>query len=80
MCRKKLRFILDPDLILCKSVLINNTLILCQKTFPKSLREDVKVGDLDAVFDDSEEETEKEFQQKEQKVKTNVGQSMPIIG
>jgi hypothetical protein len=77
MCRKKLRIIEDPELILCKSVLINNTLKLCQKTFPKSLREDVKVGDLDSVFDDSEEETEKDHQQKD---KTVVGVFMPIIG
>ena len=27
--------------------------------FPQSLREDAKVADLDAVFDESEEETEK---------------------
>ena len=80
MSRKKLRIIEDPDLILCKSVLINNTLKFCQKAFPKSSRVDAKVADLDAVFDDSEEETEKDFQQKEQKVKTIIGQSMPIIG
>jgi hypothetical protein len=77
MSRKKLRIIEDPDLILCKSVLINNTLKFCQKTFPKSLREDAKVVDLDAVFDDSEEKTEKDHQQKD---KTVAGLSMPIIG
>ena len=32
--------------------------------FPQSLREDAKVADLDAVFDESEEETEKDYQRK----------------
>ena len=77
MCRKKLRFILDPDLILGKSFLINKTLKFCQKAFHKSLSEDAKVADLDAVFDDSEEETEKDHQQMD---KTVVGLSLPIIG
>ena len=43
----------------------------------ENLSEYVKVADLDAVFDDSEEETEKDYQQKD---KTVVGLSMPIIG
>jgi hypothetical protein len=80
MCRNKLRIIEDPDLILCKSVLINNTLKFCQKVFLTSSRADAKVVDLDAVFEDSEEETEKDFQQKDQKDKTIVGLSMPVIG
>jgi hypothetical protein len=80
MCRKKLRIIEDPDLILCKSVLINNTLKFCQKALPKNSMEDAKVADLDALFGDSEEEPEKDHQQKEQKDKTLIGLSMPIIG
>jgi hypothetical protein len=80
MCHKKLRIIEDPDLILCKSVLINNTLKFCQKALPKNLMEDAKVADLDALFCDSEDEPEKDNQQKEQKDKTLAGLSMPIIG
>ena len=42
--------------------------------------EDANVADLDALFSDSEEEPEKDHQQKEQKDKTLIGLSMPIIG
>ena len=41
------------------------------------MSEDAKVADLDAVFDDSEEETEKDHQQMD---KTVVGLPMQIIG
>ena len=67
----------DPDLILYKFVLIKNTLKFCQKAFHKILRNDAKVVEFDAVFNDSEEEIEKNHQQMD---KTVVGLSRPIIG
>jgi len=81
LCRKKLRVIDDPDIILCKSVLINNTLKYCQKALPEKCREEnrVTMADLEAVFEDSEEETETD-KPKESKDKTVLGLSMPIIG
>ena len=41
------------------------------------MREAAKVAGLDAVVDDSEEQTEKDHQQMD---KTVVGLSLPIIG
>ena len=76
LSRKKLTIIDDPEIFLCKSVLINNMLKLC-----KNSRTESKVTiDWDEIFGDNEEEntTDKETDQQFKK-NTLVGLSMPTI-
>ena len=60
LCCKKIRIMDDPDSILRKAVLINNTLKYCQDNIIKDVAEEVieRYSDLDTIFEDSEEEIE----------------------
>ena len=80
LSRKKLNIIDDPDIFLCKSVLINNTLKLCQNGFRNKIAESKVTIDWDDIFGDSEEESDTEKEKENQfKKKTLVGLSMPTI-
>ena len=78
LCCKKIRIMDDPDSILCKAVLINNTLKYCQDNIIKDAAEEVieRYTDLDTIFEDSEEEIEAPIEAPIGKVDLL---SMPII-